>query len=285
MPEAPPNAALAQPAAPSPLAVLSRVLARGETIRLLTRTQLAAGHRDKLLGNIWSLLDPIASLAVYYLVFGIGFRQAAGSPREFVLHLFLGLVVWRFVAESIGQATTCLRSQRGLILAADFPKAVIPISICFARLYDLLWALAVVAATAALLGMRFSLQVLWLPGLLALAFGFTLGVCFIVARAGLFFADTANVVGVGLRLWVLLSPIFYFARSEHGRKGIVPPGLLDYYMLNPIAGLLGGFRDVLIWGSSPRPDDLATVAGVACASLVLGFVVFARGEGRYAKYV
>ena len=69
------------PAVPSAWAVLKRVLARGETIRLLTRSQLAAGHRDKLLGHLWSLLDPLASLAVYYLDFGIGFRQAGSSPR------------------------------------------------------------------------------------------------------------------------------------------------------------------------------------------------------------
>ena len=285
MPQAPPTAAPAPAPAPSALAVLRRLLARGETIRLLTRSQLAAGHRDKLLGNVWSLLDPLASLAVYYLVFGIGFRQAGSSPKAFVLHLFLGIVVWRFVSESIGQATTALRSQRGLVLAADFPKAVIPIAICCARLYDLLWALVVVGMAAGLMGTRLSLQVLWLPALLALAFAFTLGVCFLVARVGLFFADTVNVVGAGLRLWVLLSPIFYFARSEHGHEGIVPPGLLDYYLLNPIAGLLGAFRDVLIWRSAPRVDDLGTVFAWALASLVVGFFFFARAEGRYAKYV
>lgn len=285
--------ALASPASPPParsaepgvLEVLRGVLSRSETIRLLTRSQLAAGHRDKLLGNVWSLLDPLASLAVYYLVFGIGFRQAAGSPRTFVLHLFIGLVVWRFFAESINQATTCLRSQRGLILAAAFPKAVIPIAICCARLYDLLWALVVVAGAALVLGQRLTLELLWLPALLAATFALTLGLCLVVARLGLLFADTVNVVGAGLRLWVLLSPIFYYARSEHGQQGIVPPGLLDYYLLNPIAGLLGAYRDALIWGTAPRADDLAWVAGCSLAALALGFVVFARGEGQYAKLV
>lgn len=285
MPDAPPPPPSAPAAAPSAWTVLRNVLRRGETIRLLTRSQLAAGHRDKLLGHLWSLLDPLASLAVYYLVFGIGFRQAGSSPRSFVLHLFVGIVAWRFVSESIGQATTALRGQRGLVLAADFPKAVIPIAICCARLYDLVWALAVAIVAAAALGTRFSPVVLWLPALVALGFAFTLGVCFLVARVGLFFADTVNVVGAGLRLWVLLSPIFYFARSEHGQTGVVPPGLLDYYMLNPVAALLGPLRDVLIWGSAPRPDDLATLVVAALGALALGFVVFARAEGRYAKYV
>ena len=100
MPEVQSHAA-ASPPAPGParmtppgaFAVLRSLLARGETIRLLTRSQLAAGHRDKLLGNLWSLLDPLLTLAVYYLVFGIGFRQAAGAPREFVLYLFLAIAL------------------------------------------------------------------------------------------------------------------------------------------------------------------------------------------------
>lgn len=287
MPRAPSSAASPPPLAADPgvVAQLRGVASRLETIRLLTRSQLAAGHRDKLLGHVWSLLDPLASLAVYYLVFGIGFRQAAGSPRTFVLHLFLGLVVWRFFAESINQATTCLRGQRGLILAAAFPKAVIPIAICSARLYDLLWALVVGMGAALALGQRIGTSVLWLPALLVATFGLTLGLCFVVARLGLLYADTVNVVGAGLRLWVLLSPIFYFAREEHGRPGIVPPGLLDYYMLNPIAGLLGAYRDALIWGESPRGDDLVWVGCCAVLALTTGFVFFARGEGRYAKLV
>lgn len=270
---------------PGPLAVLRRVLAQTGTIRLLAGSQLASGHRDKLLGNVWSLLDPLLTLGVYYLVFGIGFRQAAGAPREFVLHLFVGIVVWRFFSESVGQAAGCLRSQRSLILAADFPKAVIPISVCLARFYDLAWSLVVVAGAVWLLGSGFGAPIVWLVPLLALLFAWTLGLSFLVAYGGLFFADTANIVGAFLRLWVLVSPIFYFARSDHGRSGIVPPGLLDYYMLNPMAGLLEAFRDVLIWNAMPRGGELAYVASVSLGLLVLGFVWFARGEGRFAKYV
>jgi len=143
----------------------------------------------------------------------------------------------------------------------------------------------VVAGAAWMLGSGFGAPIVWLVPLLALLFAWTLGLSFLVAHAGLFFADTANIVGAFLRLWVLVSPIFYFARSDHGRSGIVPPGLLDYYMLNPMAGLLEAFRDVLIWNAMPRAGELVYVASVSLGLLVLGFVGFARGEGRFAKYV
>ena len=264
---------------------LRRAFRSGETIRLLTLTQLKAGNRDKIFGYLWSLLDPLLMLAVYYLVFGIGFRQAGDSPSEFVLYLFMGLVAWRFFGDSIAQAAGSLRSHRALILASDFPKAVIPISICAARAYDLLWATAVVVGVAWWAGTPPSLSLLWLPAIFAIQITLTLGIALLTAHLGLFFADTANIISAFLRLWVLASPIFYFARSEHGRTGIIPPEMIDYYMLNPIAGLLGAYRSILIWNEAPNLDDLIYVAAFAFVVIVAGFSLFAWREGSYAKYV
>ena len=73
-----------------------RLLQRRETLWFLVLSNLRAGHRDKLLGNFWNLLDPLLFMGVYFLVFGIGFRQAQGSPREFVIYLAIGVIVWRF---------------------------------------------------------------------------------------------------------------------------------------------------------------------------------------------
>jgi lipopolysaccharide transport system permease protein len=270
---------------PGVLQFVKRVLGSGETILLLTGAQLKSGNRDKLLGHVWSLLDPLLMLSVYYLVFGIGFRQAGDAPREFVFYLFAGIVAWRFFGDSVGQSTGCLRSQRGLILSSDFPKAVIPIAICCARAYDLIWALIVVVFTAWIGGIPITYQILWLPGVIVVHVMLTLGACLLVAYLGLFFADTANIISAFLRLWVLASPIFYFARSEHGRNGIIPPEFIDYYMLNPIVGLLDAYRDVLIWGETPSAGEFGYVVAFAIVILAAGIVVFSRGEGTFAKYV
>lgn len=264
---------------------LRRIFQSGTTIRLLTTSQLKAGNRDKLLGYLWSLFDPLLTLAVYYLVFGIGFRQAGDAPSEFVFYLFTGIVAWRFFGDSVAQSAGCLRSNRGLILSSDFPKAVFPISICSARTYDLLWAMLVMIGLAWWTGNSPSLSLLWLPGIMAVQFALTLGISLLIAHLGLFFADTANLLAAFLRLWVLASPIFYFARSEHGRTGIIPLDWIDYYMLNPIAGLLGAYRSVLIWSEPPNLADLAYVAAFSGVTLIVGFVLFSRGEGVFAKYV
>ncbi|MFP6639419.1 MAG: hypothetical protein VCC04_04175, partial [Myxococcota bacterium] len=148
--------------------------------------------------------------------------------------------------------------------------------------WGLLVLLGVVWATT---DSPFTLQILWLPLIIGLQFLLCLGLAFWVAYFGAIFADTQNIVAVGTRLLFFLSPIFYFARSRDGHPGIVPERYLDLYYLNPLAGLLDSYRDSILWGSTPTGANLYYVAGLAGGSLLLGFWLFSRGEGRFAKYL
>ncbi len=267
------------------LGSLRDVLRRRETIRMLVSVNLRAGHRDKLLGNLWNLLDPLLFLGVYFLVFGIGLRQAAHDPLEFVAYLSIGVLVFRFFDGVVMQAASCLRAHRGIILEVRFPKAVLPISLCLSRLYDLLWGLAVLIGLMLLIGMPFSPALVWLPVAITLQFFLCLGLGFMVAYLGVFFADTANIIAVLTRLLFFASPIFYFARSESGHTGIVPERYMQYYMLNPVAGLLDIYRNAILWSRTPDLENIGYLAAIAGIALVVGFVVFARGEGRFAKFL
>ena len=264
---------------------LTRVLQRRETIQFLVSSNLKAGHRDKLLGSVWNLLDPAFFIAIYFLVFGIGLKQAGSDPFEFAVFLSIGVLSFQFLEGVVSQAATCIRSHQGLLHAIYFPKAILPISLCFSRLYDLLWSLAVLLIALFFIGTRFSVHLAWLPVIIAVQFILNMGVAFVIAYLGAFFADTRNVSSAATRLLFFASPIFYFPRSEFGHAGIVPPELLHYYMLNPMAGLLDSYPDVLLWGRAPDFANFCYVAGVSMVILVLGFALFSRGEGDFAKYV
>ncbi len=268
---------------PSLLERLGQVWARRETIRYLVSSQLKAGHRDKVLGHLWSLLDPLMFVAVYFVVFGLLFNQRApGQATEFILYLSIGVVAWRFHGTSISQAANCVRGNRGLIHEISFPKSVLPVSVCLARLYDFLWGLVVVALLVLVLGRGVSLHWLWLPVIVMLQLLFTLGVAFIVAHLGAFFADTVNILDVVLRLWFYMSPIFYQIR---GPRAIIPEKYLPVYMLNPTAGLFEAYRDVLLLGRTPDSSVMLYIGLVSVLAALIGFGLFARGEGSFAKYV
>ena len=261
------------------------VHARWETIRFLTESNLKAGHRDKVLGNLWSLLDPLLFAAVYFVVFGILFAQARGQSTSFLIYLVIGVFAWRFMDGAVMQAASCIRGRRGLIHEISFPKAIFPISICLSRLYDFMWGQIALFAILLIAGVGLSLHMIWVPVVIFLQLLFVMGLAFIVAYLGAFFADTVNVVSVAMRLWFYSSPLFYYVTSEHGGTGIIPERVMFYFMLNPIACFFEIYRDCLLYHETPDLFHLAYVAVVSVTALLVGFAVFVRGEGSFAKYV
>lgn len=277
---------------PSLLERFRQLWARRETIRYLTSTNLKAGHRDKVLGHLWNLLDPLMFMLVYYFVFGVLFKLAGGGRTvHFMLYILVGILTFRFISGVINQAANCIRGNRGLIHEINFPKAVFPVSVTFSRLYDFLWGTIVIFAFLLLSGTWPTIHFLWLPLLVALMLLFTLGAALVVAYLGAFFADTTNVINVALRLLFYCSPIFYYVRPK---AGIPKDDVFLYYghetvytlyMLNPIACFFECFRDALLWGDMPEPRMLLYMTAVSVILCMIGFAIFARGEGKFAKYI
>ena len=267
--------------------------ARRETILFLTSSNLKAGHRDKLLGRLWSVLDPLMFMLVYYFVFGVLFglaRPGSGRSLEFMLYILIAVLMWRFIEATVSQSANTIRASRGLIHEINFPKAIFPVSVALSRMYDFLWGLVVMVAFLLIAGVWPTVHYLWLPLLLLLTLLFVMGVGFIVAYLGAFFADTTNVVSVAMRLMFYCSPIFYYVRD----KGNPNPGfviLRDHptawkiYMLNPIACYFECYRDALLWGTVPEMSFLLYVAIVSVITCLVGFVIFSHGEGKFAKYI
>lgn len=272
---------------------LRSVWARRETIRYLTASNLKAGHRDKVLGHLWNVLDPLLFMLVYYFVFGVLFNLAGGGGGRsvmFMLYILIAVLTWRFIESAIAQAALCIRGNRGLIHEINFPKAIFPISVVLSRAYDFLWGLGVIFVFLLVAQVWPTVQVLWLPLLLVLTLMFMLGAAFLVAYLGAFYADTPNVISVLLRLLFYTSPIFYFVRPK---PGIPPenvflrnhPDVLAVYLMNPIACFFECYRDVLLWGDVPDQRLLIHAALTSLLLCVVGFAVFSRGEGKFAKYI
>jgi lipopolysaccharide transport system permease protein/teichoic acid transport system permease protein len=267
---------------PSLWGSLRQLFARRETIRYLVSSNLKAGHRNKALGNLWNLLDPLLSLAVYFLVFGLLFQQAQGRTGDYLTYLFVGVLAWRFLDGTISQAVNCIRGNRGIIGEINFPKAVFPLSISLSRLYDFVWGLVVLFAAMLITRREITWHAAWMLPLALVELLLVTGLAYIAAYLGAFFADTANISHVALRLAFYASPILYYIHGAHTR---VPEKYLSLYMLNPMACLLEGYHDALVGHQSPDPHYALYLVGVTLVLLVLGYGIFSRGEGKFAKYV
>ena len=157
-----------------------------------------------------------------------------------------------------------------------------PLSIGLSRLYDFLWGLLVLLIVLVATRMQLSWYALWMVPLILVQLILVVGIAYFVAYLGAFFADTANITTVVLRLGFYGSPILYYIHGKHTR---IPEWVLPYYMLNPIACLLEGYRAGLAEQRMPDPWQLLYVFGCALIVLIVGYGLFSRGEGKFAKYV
>ncbi len=279
---------------------LRALVGRWETIRYLTTSALKAGQRDKVLGHLWNILDPMMFMLVYYFVFGVLFGLAGGGRSiDFMLYIFSGVLTFTFFSASVNQAANCIRANRGLIHEISFPKGVFPVSVVLARLYDYAWGLVVLVAFLLIGGIWPTVHYLWVPLVIGLLVMLTLGSVFIVAYLGAYFADMANIVNVAMRLMFYTSPIFYFVRDLH--RQVVENGVVHdvvrykalfhnqtaymLYMANPFSALLECLRDAMMWGRAPDPMLLGYGGVISALVLVVGFAVFVRGEGKFAKCI
>ena len=251
---------------------------RHELLKHLVLTNLKAGHRNKVLGNIWFLLDPFLQMVLYYLIFGVFFKLADNDPVEYLLYLISGLLCISYFTGTVSFCTDSIRRNSGLILSNYFPLGLIPLSILLFRFYDLLFGLAVLFAVMLFTDFVPSWHLVWLPLLLLVYSLLTLGIAFIVSIIGVFFADLGNILSFALRFVLYLSPVLYTIER-------IPERYRDIYMLNPFAVFLELIRGVILYEQHPDLEKLAYFSIIALVSFVIGFWAMSRKESILAKYI
>ena len=253
-------------------------------------SELKSDHRDKLLGNLWHLIDPLAFMLVYYAVWGIILGRRG---PDFMAYLFVGIICYQFFQGTVVRASQILRAQIGLIRGVYFPKAALPTAVVLSQLYAFLCGVAVLGilmvfflvrqarmtpaqleATAHPLSVGVNL--LWFPIVAGVEFVFCLGAAYLFAIVGAWFRDTPNILAFMLRLLFYLSPIFYHPEE-------LPAKFRVFYLANPFSHFFSAMRGALIYNTAPQLGPFLYLIGLSLFLVFVGFVVFARHEGSVVK--
>ncbi|MBI1731084.1 ABC transporter permease [Candidatus Acetothermia bacterium] len=246
---------------------------RRDLVAYLVRTDLKIIYQDKLLGFLWTLLDPLFMMLVYIVLVVYIFKQ--GGPQYPVL-LFSVLLVWEWFSYSLAGSVSIISSKAKLIQVVFFPKAVLPLSRVLVGLVNLLFGLIVLIPMLFLFEAKFSWNLFWMPVLLLIQFLFTLGGAFLVATFGVYFRDLENILSFVLRMWFYLSPALYSISSN------IPYWLRVIYILNPFAALFESYKNILVLGLPPN-RYLWVAAILALITAWLGILVIQRKESDFAK--
>jgi len=248
---------------------------RRELIKCLVLSDLKVTYKNKLLGFLWTILDPLMMMGVYILLVCVIFKR--GGP-QFPILLFCALLAWKWFTSSLSDSVVSITGKAKVIQTVYFPKAVLPISKVLGGLAEYLFSLIVLVPLLFIFGAKISLMIFWLPVLLFVQLLFTIGASVLCACFGVYFRDLQNILRYSLRFWFYLSPGLYSVKER------VPVRFQDIYMFNPFAALFESYKNILVRGKAPS-SYMFIVVLISLALLIIGFIVFDRKEAKFARDV
>jgi len=238
---------------------------------------LKSRYKQTFFGALWVFGRPLVELGVYVLVFG-AFLKAPSDGVPYPLFAFSGVVLWSFVSGAVSRGARSIMGEAGLVAHAPFPKATLPAAAIVGALIDSLLA-GVMLVGLMIIQRTAPAPTAWLllPACVVLAVLVT-GVVLITAALNVFYRDVSHLVDVGLRVWLLLTPIAY-ARS------VVPPQFRTLYNLNPLVGLFDFTRAALLGNAPLDLPALLYPLGTGLVLLLAGILVFRATEPYFAEAV
>jgi lipopolysaccharide transport system permease protein len=238
---------------------------------------LKVRYKQTVIGVAWVVLQPLMSMGVFTLFFG----RLAKLPSDglaYPVFYFAALAPWTYFATALTTATNVVVDNQRVITKVYFPRLILPLSSVMSGLVDFGIAFVVLLAMVLGYGLRPGWHAVWLPFFLLLAVATALGVGLWLSALNALYRDVKYVTPFMMQFWMLASPVAY-------PSSLVPAKWRWLYGLNPMTGVIEGFRWALTGhGQAPGPMLLAS-AGAVAVILVCGALFFQRMEGTVADLV
>lgn len=270
---------------------LKAVFAHRQLLDLLVRRDIKARYKDSALGVLWTLINPIVQLIVYYIVMG----QILGAARgieDFAIYIFAGLTIFGLLSETLTGTTVSIISNAGLVKKVYVPREVFPLASLGSALFTFSVQVVVLVAACITLGTPPFTQGLlyFFPSIaLIVLYGTALGVLF--SALNVYLRDVQYLVGILLTLSMWAAPIVYgwpMVKDVFTRFGL-PDWLLEVYTNNPLTLAVLGFHRAF-WASGTDADypeslglRMLVAFGIGLVVLWLCQRVFARLQGNFAQ--
>jgi lipopolysaccharide transport system permease protein len=249
-----------------------------ELIYFLIWRDIKVRYKQTVLGASWAVLQPVLQMVVFTLIFGnLANLGSEGVQRE--LFYFTAILPWSLFSKALTDAGRSLVTNRNMITKVYFPRLVIPLSSVLSGLVDFGIAFVVLLGLMAYFGAALEWTALALPFFVLLALVSALGVSLWLSALNVIYRDVGQVLPFLSQLWFFITPIVYSSReitSETWRL---------IYALNPMVGVVDGFRWALLGAGSPPGPMLLISTTVSVLVLISGLFYFRRMERTFADEI
>jgi lipopolysaccharide transport system permease protein len=256
---------------------LSELWEYRELLYFLVWRDIKVRYKQTALGATWAVIQPFFTMVVFSLFFGhLAGMKSDGLP--YPIFSFAALVPWSFFANGLSQSSNSLVGSSNLITKVYFPRLIIPLASSFSGVVDFLIAFAVLIVMMLYYSLLPTLNVLWLPLFFLLAMVTSLGVGLWLSALNVEYRDVRFIVPFITQFWLFVTPIAY-------PSSLLPEPWHTLYGLNPMVGVVEGFRWALL-GTKTAPGPIIAVSSVAAiVILITGAFYFRRMEKTFADIV
>ena len=251
-----------------------------ELLYFLTWRDILIRYKQAVMGVAWAILQPLLTMVVFTVVFNKALHvQSPSSDVPYAVFSFSGLLPWQFFAGALSRSGVSLVGNANLLTKVYFPRLVIPISAVLGGLVDLGISFLVLLALMAAYGITPTWHVIFLPLFVLLAFATAVAVSLWLSALNVLYRDVQYIIPFMVQLWMFVSPVIYPIDS-------IPAGPLRVaFALNPMTGVIGGFRWALLGQQFPPGGYLWISLAVVVALLLGGLAYFKRMERVFSDVV
>ena len=250
-----------------------------ELFRVLAWRDITVRYKQTVIGAVWALIRPFLTMVIFTVVFGKLAKLPSDGAEPYALMVFAGLLPWSFFSTALTDASNSLVNNAHLISKVYFPRLIVPIAAVMVAFVDFLIGLAFLVALMIWYQFVPGWQVLLLPVFAATAFMASLGIGLWITALNVKYRDFRYVIPFIVQLGLYVSPVGF-------SSSIIPAQLRLLYSLNPLVGVIDGFRWCLLGGESRLYlPGLGLSFGVTVFFLWLGIRQFRRLEKSFADLI
>ncbi|OGB62635.1 MAG: hypothetical protein A2Y94_09640 [Caldithrix sp. RBG_13_44_9] len=231
---------------------MSSILGYRELIWNFIRRDISSKYAGSLLGLYWSILNPVITLVVYIVVFGVFLNvrlPGTTSIWDFALYFAAGFLPWLAFQDSVTRASRSIIDNKNYIKKVPFPNEIFPIYTTLSEFVNLLIGLAIYMLLFIFLKGTLSVYILLLPLAIVLQMMFTMSLAFFLSSGSVYFRDIPTMLGPLFMIWFWATPIAYTVN-------LIPANFQWIVQLNPAYYMLEIYRDALFYNKLPEAQIL-----------------------------
>jgi len=248
-----------------------------EILYQLTLRQIKARYKQSVVGIAWAILRPVFMMIIFTIIFSKMVKVPSdGIP--YPIFSYCALLPWQFFSGAFGSATGSLVGNANLVQQIYFPREIFPVSATIASFFDFVIASSIFVVLLFYYKVHITFYALYAIPLLLIQILLVIGVSFLGSALNVFYRDVGHALGFIIQIWMYATPIIY-------PLSMVPEKLLPFYLLNPMAGIIDGYRKVIIQGLPPIWDYIGIATAVTLVVLFMSYKYFKKVEMKFADII